>query len=138
MTATRTAAAPAVGSTTGSLVANGAVAIALASAATTAVAAAGRAAGVSLDVAGAPIPLGGFAMLTAVFSLVGLVLAVVLARFAHRPRTAFVRTTVALTVLSLVPDAIADAAPGTKILLMVTHLVAAVIVIPAIARRLSA
>ena len=40
--------------------------------------------------------------------------------------------------LSLGPDVIADAAPSTKMLLMVTHLVAAAIVIPAIARRLPA
>jgi hypothetical protein len=49
-----------------------------------------------------------------------------------------VRTTVALTVLSFVPDVIAPAAPATKALLMLTHVVAAAIVIPAIARRLSA
>jgi hypothetical protein len=41
-------------------------------------------------------------------------------------------------VLSLVPDVIADAATGTKALLMVTHLVAAAIVIPVVARRLRA
>ncbi len=85
-------------------------AAAVASAATTIVAAAGHAAGISPDVCGAPIPVSGFAMLTAIFSLVGLVLAVVLPRFARHPRTAFVRTTVVLTVLSLVPDVIADAA----------------------------
>jgi hypothetical protein len=73
-----------------------------------------------------------------VFSIVGLILAAVLSRAARHPRRAFVRTTVVLTVLSLIPDLIADAAPGTKALLMVTHLVAAVIVIPALARRLSA
>jgi hypothetical protein len=138
MTATRTAAAPAVAPATRSLVTTGVVAAAVASAATAAVAAAGRAAGISLDVSGAPIPILGFAMLTAIFSFVGLVLAVVLARFARRPRTAFVRTTVVLTVLSLVPDVIADATPATKALLMLTHLVAAAIVIPAIARRLAA
>jgi hypothetical protein len=137
MTATRTFTAPAVASTTGPLVVTGVVAAALASVATTTVAAAGNAAGISLNISGAPIPVLGFAMLTAIFSLVGLVLAVVLARFARRPRTAFLRTTVVLTILSLVPDAIADAAPATKILLMVTHLVAAAIVIPAIARRLA-
>jgi hypothetical protein len=116
----------------------GVLATAVASGATAAVAAAGHAAGISLDVSGAPIPVSGFAVLTAVFSLVGLVLAVVLARFDRRPRTAFVRTTVALTVLSLVPDVIADATSGTKMLLMLTHLVAAAIVIPAVARRLAA
>ncbi len=103
-----------------------------------AVAAAGQAAGISLDVGGAPIPVPGFATLTAFFSVIGLVLAVVLARLARHPRSTFVRTTVVLTVLSLVPDVIVDAAPATKALLMLTHLVAAAIVIPAVARRLSA
>lgn len=120
------------------MLATGAVATVAASVATSAVAAAGNAAGISLDIAGAPIPVTGFATLTAIFSVVGLVLAAVLARFARRPRTVFVRTTVVLTALSLVPDVLADAASGTKVLLMVTHLVAAAIVIPAVARRLAA
>ncbi len=59
-----------------------------------------------------------------------------LRRFARRPRTAWLRTTVALTVLSFVPDVLADAAVATKVLLMLTHVVAAAIVIPAVARRL--
>jgi hypothetical protein len=125
-------------STTGVLVGTGVAATVVASAATMAVAAAGHAAGVSLNIGGAPIPITGFGMLTAIFSLVGVVLAAVLARFARRPQRAFVRTTVALTILSLVPDVIADAGPATKALLMLTHLVAAVIVIPAVARRLAA
>ena len=124
--------------TIGSLVGAGVVATALASGATMVVAAAGHAAGISLDVGGAPIPVSGFATLTAFFSLIGLVLAVVLARMARHPRRTFVRTTVVLTVLSLVPDVIVDAAPATKALLMLTHLVAAAIVIPAVARRLPA
>ncbi|SHN47006.1 DUF6069 family protein [Cryptosporangium aurantiacum] len=128
---------PAV-SPTRSMVVAGIAATAAASIATTAVAAAGRAAGISLDIAGAPIPLLGFTQLTAIFSLVGVVLAVALGRFARHPRRTFVRATVALTVLSLVPDVLVDAAPSTKILLMVTHVVAAAIVIPAIARRMSA
>ncbi|MCA2218922.1 DUF6069 family protein [Jidongwangia harbinensis] len=136
-TATRTA-APAATSTIRPLIGTGVLAIAVASAATSAVAAAGHAAGISLDVSGAPIPVLGFATLTAVFSLVGLILAAVLSRVARRPRTVFVRSTVVLTALSLVPDAIADATTATKALLMVTHLVAAAIVIPAVARRLAA
>lgn len=120
------------------MLAAGAVATVVASVATASVAAAGNAAGIGLDVAGAPIPVTGFATLTAIFSVVGLVLAAVLARFAKRPRAAFVRTTVVLTALSLVPDVLADATSGTKVLLMVTHLVAAAIVIPAVARRLAA
>jgi hypothetical protein len=120
------------------LVTGGLTAAAVAAVATATVAAAGQFAGISLAVGGAPIPVPGFAVLTAVFSVVGLVLALVLARRASHPRTAFVRTTIVLTALSLVPDVLADASAATKVLLMVTHLVAAAIVIPAIARRLSA
>lgn len=130
---TTTTAAPAT-----SVIGGGLLAAAVAAAATAAVAGVGQAAGISLEVSGAPIPVPGFAMLTAIFSVVGLVLALGLRRFASRPRVAFVRTTVVLTALSLVPDVLADAAPTTKMLLMLTHLVAAAIVIPAVARRLSA
>jgi hypothetical protein len=133
-TLTTTNAAP---STTGSLVGHGVLAAAIACGATMAVAAVGSAAGVSLDMAGEPVPVAGFATLTAFFSMVGLVIAVVMARKARRPRLTFVRTTVVLTALSLVPDLLADSAPGTKALLMLTHLVAAAIVVPAIARRLA-
>jgi hypothetical protein len=121
---------------TGTLLTSGVAATAVASLATPAVAAAGHAAGISLEVAGAPIPVAGFATLTAVFSLVGLVIAGALSRWARHPRSTFVRTTVVLTALSLVPDLVADAAWSTRALLMLTHLVAAVIVVPAVARRL--
>ncbi|POM22750.1 hypothetical protein BTM25_49540 [Actinomadura rubteroloni] len=121
-----------------SLVLGGLAATAAASVATAVVAAVGSAAGISLEIGGKPIPVPGFAMLTAVFSVIGLALALVLARTVRRPRAVFVRTTVALTVLSLVPDVLADASASTKALLMLTHLVAAAIVIPAVARRLSA
>ena len=122
----------------GHLIRGGVVALAAASIATVTVATAGHAMGISLDVDGAPIPVLGFGTLTALFSFVGLVLAGVLARTVRRPRRAFVRTTVVLTVLSLIPDVLVDAAPATRALLMLTHLVAAAIVIPAVARRLSA
>ncbi|MEU7868786.1 DUF6069 family protein [Dactylosporangium sp. NPDC049140] len=138
MTTTAHTTTRATASSLGALIGTGVAATAVASAATMAVGAAGHAAGVSLDMAGVAIPVAGFGTLTAVFSLVGVVLAVALARFAWRPRLVFVRTTVVLTVLSLVPDAIADAAPATKALLMLTHLVAAAVVIPAVARRLAA
>ncbi|MEV8508569.1 DUF6069 family protein [Actinoplanes sp. NPDC051475] len=120
------------------LIGTGIAAAAAACAATMTVAATGRAAGLSLDVGGAPIPLSGFGVLTAICSIIGLALAAVLARTVRAPRRAFVRTTVVLTVLSLVPDVLADAAVGTKALLMLTHLIAAAIVIPAVARRLPA
>jgi hypothetical protein len=124
--------------TIGSLLLNGAGATVLAAVATTTVAVAGRAVGISLDLSGQPIPASGFATLTIIFSIIGLLIAVGLRRFASHPRTTWIRTTVALTALSLVPDLLVDAAVGTKALLMLTHLVAAVIVVPAVARRLPA
>ncbi|GAB2848656.1 hypothetical protein GCM10027176_60170 [Actinoallomurus bryophytorum] len=121
-----------------SLIFGGLTAAALAAAATATLAAVGKAAGISLVVGGGPIPVSGFAVLTVIFSTVGLALALILTRTVHRPRTVFVRTTITLTALSLIPDLAADAAGATKMLLMSTHLLAAVIVIPAITRRLSA
>jgi hypothetical protein len=121
----------------GSLLLTGAVATVAAAAATALVATVGQAVGISTAVSGAPIPTSGFAVLTAIFSVVGLVIATALRRFARRPRTAWIRTTIALTALSFVPDVLADAAVTTKVLLVLTHIVAAVIVIPAVARRLT-
>jgi hypothetical protein len=132
------AVSPSVRPTAASLLRNGAAAIVVAAVATPAVAAAGQAIGISLDIAGAPIPASGFATLTVVFSVIGLLIALGLRRFARHPRTTWIRTTVALTVLSLVPDVLIDAAIATQVLLMVTHLVAAAIVIPVVARRLPA
>ena len=58
-------------------------------------------------------------------------------RAARHPRRTFVRTTVALTLLSLLPDVLADAGASTRPTLALTHIVAAAIVIPRLARRLS-
>jgi Family of unknown function (DUF6069) len=137
ITTTRAATASSVPAL-GSLVRDGAAATVLAAVATAAVAAGGQAVGFSTAIAGATVPPSGFATLTVVFSVIGLLVAVGLRRFARHPRTAWIRTTVALTALSLVPDVLADATTATKVLLMVTHLVAAAIVIPAVARRLRA
>ena len=131
--ATTSAAAPGVGS----LLLTGSIATVAAAAATAAVAAAGQAVGLSTAVGGAPIPTSGFAVMTLIFAVLGLVIATALRRFAGRPRTAWIRTTVVLTALSFVPDLLVDAAVSTKLLLIVTHLVAAAIVIPAVARRLA-
>lgn len=123
--------------TVGRLLLAGSAATVVAAVTTALVAAAGRAVGMSADISGAPIPASGFAVLTLIFSALGLVIAAALRRFARHPRTTWIRTTVALTVLSLVPDLLADATAATKVLLMLTHLVAAAIVIPTVARRLS-
>ena len=104
--------------------------------ATTAFAAVAEGAGVSFKIAGEAIPLPGFAQLTFVFSMIGAAIAVVLSRRAVHARRTFIRTTVALTALSFVPDALADASASTKIALVLSHIVAAAIVIPVLASRL--
>ncbi|MBJ8340759.1 hypothetical protein JGU71_17850 [Antrihabitans sp. YC3-6] len=104
--------------------------------ATTAVAAAAQAAGVSLAIDGQQIPLFAFAQLTVMFAALGVVFAAGLRRWATQPRVVFIRTTTVLTALSLVPDAIVNASIDTKLTLMLTHLVAAAIVIPVVAARL--
>lgn len=90
-----------------------------------------------------PIPPYGFAVLTLGFSLIGVGLAAIFARTARRPRSTFVRTTLALLALSIVPDFVAipalspDFDTATSFTLAATHLVAAAIVIPVLARRLA-
>jgi amino acid transporter len=117
---------------------HGVAAAVIASTATTALAAAASTAGVSFaDNTGASIPLAGFAQLTLVFSLVGVGLAAVVARKARRPRRTFVRTTVALTVLSFVPDLTFGFDAGSAATLITLHIVAAAIVVPALAGRLA-
>jgi hypothetical protein len=59
-----------------------------------------------------------------------------LSRRANQPRRTFVRTTIALTLVSIVPDVLADAHTSTRLTLALTHVVAAAIVIPALASRL--
>jgi peptidoglycan/LPS O-acetylase OafA/YrhL len=108
----------------------------VAAAATTATALAADAAGVDVAVDGEQIPAAGFAQLTMVGALIGLLLARVLSRRARHPQRTFVRTTVVLTALSILPDVVADAPTATRVLLAATHVVAAAIVIPALASRL--
>lgn len=110
---------------------------ALAAAATTAVASVAVAAGVPLEVDGERIPLAGFAQMTLLCTVLGFVLAKALARWARTPQRTFTATAVALTLLSFVPDLLIAATPATKTLLIVTHVTAAAIVIPAVAARLS-
>lgn len=110
---------------------------AAASIATMAVAALADVAGVSLDIADEPIPLSGFATLTMLGAVIGIAIAAI-SRRARHPRRTFVRATIALTVLSLVPDVFADAEIAARIVLGLTHIVAAVIIVPTIARRLAA
>jgi hypothetical protein len=135
MTATLTDARTAT-TTRPALLVPGIAAAVAAAAATTTVAAIARAAGVALAAEGEQIPLLGFAQITFIFSVVGLILAAVLRRTAARPRRTFVRTTVALAAASLAAP-FALPMDGVSIgVLVLTHVVAAAIVIPAVAARL--
>ncbi|MDQ1382746.1 MAG: hypothetical protein QOG65_125 [Actinomycetota bacterium] len=132
-----TASAPATAGRAGEkLWRTGATAGIVASGATAAVAALARGADISLKVSGQAIPVAGFAQLTFVASLIGIVIAIVASHRASRPQRTFVRSTLALTLVSIVPDVLADAQTATRLTLALTHIVAAAIVIPALASRL--
>jgi peptidoglycan/LPS O-acetylase OafA/YrhL len=117
---------------------HGTAAAVVASVATTVLAAVASAAGVSFaDSTGASIPIAGFTELTLVFSLVGVGIAAAMARRARRPRSTFVRTAVALTALSFVPDLTFGFDTASAATLITLHTVAAAIVVPTLARRLA-
>jgi len=115
----------------------GALAAIVAAVATVAVALGAKAIDISLDVDGDEIPVPGFAFGTLLGSAVGTGLAIALARWAKRPARTFAVITVVLTVLSLIPVVTADADTATQVALVLSHVVAAAIVIPALTRRLS-
>lgn len=85
-----------------------------------------------------PIEVGMFAMGTLICTFWGTVIAVLLARFAKDPARTYVRTTVALTVLSLADPLAAGGgtAFSTRLMLALAHVIAAAIIIPTVARRL--
>lgn len=106
--------------------------------ATTVIAAVAKAADVGLDVDGESIPTIGFAQMTLLGAVIGGIVATVLAKWARRPRRTFVLVTGVLTALSLVPDVTMGFDVASALVLIATHLVAAAIVVPAVARRLAA
>jgi len=124
----------------GGLVVTGAVAVLAAMVATTVVAALAHGAGVDFEVpdGGETIPLSGFAVVTGVFSCVGVVIAVALLRWSARPADRFVWTAGTLTAISLVPPFLSGAAAATIATLVVLHLVAAAVMVPTLARSLRA
>ncbi|MFC8194551.1 DUF6069 family protein [Streptomyces sp. NPDC057298] len=122
----------------------GALAVVAGALVTEAFALVARGAGVPMEAASpgeteaAAIPVGGFAGGVVFWSIAGIVLAVALARWAGRPARTFVVTTVALTALSLAGPAVAPhTALSTQVVLAVSHVVAAAVIIPPLARRLS-
>ena len=120
------------------LAVTGLVAALAAMAATTLAAALARAVGVDFEVpdGGEAIPLSGIAVVTGFFSVVGVVIAVALLRWSARPAERFVWTAVSLTVISLVAPLFSGANAATIAALIGLHLVAAVVMIPALARSL--
>ena len=95
----------------------------------TAIAGVFQAAGQTLSVVDGPIPLASFPQMILLSTVVGIVVA------RHTSRKTFYRVTVALTVLSFVPDvAWADGFVSTAGLIL-THVVAAAIILPRLARR---
>jgi hypothetical protein len=115
----------------------------VAAVAVTAVAGIAELAGVPMEAAeksaeaGKHIPLYGYAFGVLLSVAVGTVIAAVLYRKASRPGRTFTIVAVALTALSLAgPHTTGHATTATRLVLDLTHLVAAAIVIPTIAYRL--
>jgi len=128
-------ATPTVGAATGSLRRTTVVAGVLAAAAATAVAAAAHGAGVSLAVRDGDIPLAGFAQMAFLGAVLGGVILAGINRHSTGARRRFLQTTVALTALSCVPSVALAPAVATKLTLVVTHVIAAAIVVPALVRH---
>ncbi|WP_246248443.1 DUF6069 family protein, partial [Micromonospora maritima] len=107
---------------------------------TTLAAALARALGVDFAIpdGGERIPLGGFAVVTGFFSIVGVVLAAALLRWSAHPAARFGWTAGTLTAISLVPPFLVGADAATVAALVGLHLVAAAVMIPTLVRFLRA
>ncbi len=117
---------------------HGVAAALTASVATTALATIASAAGVAFaDHTGTTIPIVAFAQLTLTFSLLGVGIASMMARKARHPRRTFLRTAIALTALSFIPDLTFGFDAASACTLIALHAVAAAIVIPTLAKRLA-
>jgi peptidoglycan/LPS O-acetylase OafA/YrhL len=106
-----------------------------AAAVVTAAAAALHATGVSFEVDGEMIPLLGFAQMTFLGAVIGGVMLAVLNRRSAQPARRFLQATVALTALSCIPSVAWPDDAATKLSLVALHVVAAIIVVPLLARH---
>lgn len=122
------------------LVGTGFVGVIVATAATTLAAALAGAVGVDFEIpdGGETIPLGGFAVVTGFFSVVGIVIAAAFLWWSAPPAERFVWTTVSLTAISMVPPFLSGANTATIVTLLGLHLVPAAVMIPTLARSLRA
>ena len=110
----------------------------VAAVATTTIGGIAKAADVPLVLGELEVQVPAFAMFTLIGAAIGGLLATQLHKRAGQPRRTFLITTVVLTVLSFVPDLTAEATTATKLTLVGAHIVAAAVIIPALAGRLSA
>ena len=111
--------------------------------AATVVAVVAKAADVSMKAAprsaevGKDIPMSGFALSTLMCVAIGIVLALAFRRWVKRPASTFTVTTLVLTALSFFgPVTTGHTTMATQLVLALTHVVAAAIVIPVMARTL--
>ena len=107
----------------------------VAAAATTTMAVAADAAGVPLAIDGEQIPFLGFAQMSLLGAVIGGLIVAALNRWSDRPRQRFEIVAVVLTLLSCVPSVALPPDTATKLTLVATHLVAAAIIVPVVARR---
>jgi Family of unknown function (DUF6069) len=110
---------------------------AVAAVVTTAIGVVADASGVSFETDGESIPLLGFSEGTLLGAALGLLIAW-LCRRAARPRATFVRITVALTALSVVPALAMSFDAASRTVLVLIHMTAAAIIVPVLARHLPA
>ena len=110
----------------------------VAAVATTTIGAIAKAADVPLVVGELEVQVPAFAMFTLIAAAIGGLLASQLQKRAGQPRRTFLIITLVLTALSFIPDLTADATTATKLTLVGAHVVAAAVIIPALAGRLSA
>jgi hypothetical protein len=108
---------------------------AIAAVGTTVLAAAGDAAGVPLAIDGETIPLLGFAQMTLIGAAIGGFIAAALNRSSSQARRWFTLIAVVLTALSCVPSVALPQDVATKVVLVATHVLAAAIIVPALARQ---
>lgn len=102
----------------------------------TVMAAVAKAADVPLEIDDGVIPLWGFIQLTLIGAVLGGLMAAGFDRWTTRTRAWFVATTIVLTVVSCVPSVAMPPDTATQVVLVATHVVAAAIIVPALARRL--
>jgi hypothetical protein len=82
------------------------------------------------------IPVVGFAQLTVIGAVLGGIVAATLNRAVVHARRWFVRIAVLLTALSCVPSIAWPPDAASKATLVATHLLAAAIIVPALARQI--